>query len=59
MTTSSVNLFRNIGSTSGTAIFAMIIKNRILDGVDSLVPDTIPEFVAGLLPHDTSIVVAA
>lgn len=59
MTTSAVNLLRNVGSTMGTAVFTMIINNGIASRMNDLVPGTIPQIIADLLPKDTSIVVAA
>ncbi len=59
MTTSAVNMIRNIGSTMGTAVFAAVINAGILSRLEELVPDTIPQFVFDLVPHDTGIVVAA
>ncbi len=59
MTTSAVNLFRNVGSTMGTAVFTMIINNRIAANLEGLVPDVIDTGMLDILPHDTSIVVAA
>ena len=51
MTTSSVNLIRSIGSTMGTAIFAMIITAAITGELGALLPAEIFEAV----PHDTGI----
>ncbi len=59
MTTSAVNLLRNIGSTTGTAVFTMIINASISSHLDALVPGTITQEICNLIPHDTSIVVAA
>ncbi len=51
MTTSSVNLIRSIGSTMGTAVFAMIITAVITGELSSLLPAEVFESV----PHDTGI----
>lgn len=59
MTTSAVNMIRNIGSTMGTAVFAAIINNGILSRMTELVPGTIPQWLFDMLPHDTGIVTAA
>ncbi len=59
MTTSAVNMIRNIGSTMGTAVFAAIINNGILTRLSGLVPGTISQELFDMLPHDTGIVVAA
>ena len=58
MTTSAVNLLRNVGSTMGTAVFTMIINNGIGSRINDL-SGIIPDSIIGLLPHDTSIVVVA
>lgn len=50
MTTSSVNLMRSIGSTMGTAIFAMIINSKISDELLTWVPDIFDQ-----ISHDTGI----
>ena len=46
MTTSAVNVIRSIGSTIGTAVFALIINNKIAmelkDNVDGWVYDMVP-----------------
>lgn len=59
MTTSAVNLFRNLGSTMGTAVFTTIINNGISSRLFDLVPETISQAIYYLVPHDTSIVIAA
>lgn len=59
MTTSAVNMIRNIGSTMGAAVFAAIINNGILTRLSDLVPGTISQELFDMLPHDTGIVVAA
>ena len=51
MTTSSVNLIRSIGSTMGTAIFAMIITAAITGELSALLPAE----VFAMVPHDTGI----
>ena len=52
MTTSAVNLIRSIGSTIGTAIFALIINNKIAlelkDNVDGYIYDMVPHTTAVL-----------
>lgn len=58
MTTSAVNLLRNVGSTMGTAVFTMIINNGIASRIEDL-SGTIPSQLIQMLPHDTSIVIAA
>ena len=55
MTTSSVNLLRNIGTTMGTAIFATIINNGISSRLDS---DHTLDMVNQFIPHNTDIVYA-
>ncbi len=50
MTTSAVNLIRSIGSTVGTAIFALVIGNRISDELHALVPG-----IYDMIPHDTGV----
>lgn len=51
MTTSSVNLMRSIGTTMGTAIFAMLINGKLSGELQAHVSaDTFP-----LLPHDTGV----
>lgn len=50
MTTSSVNLMRSIGATSGTAIFAMLIGQRMSDELAANVP-----YMYDQIPHDTGI----
>ncbi|MBQ8179905.1 MAG: hypothetical protein IJ026_05660, partial [Candidatus Methanomethylophilaceae archaeon] len=57
MTTSSVNLIRNIGSTTGTAIFAMIINNSINSKLLEYVPDPLLPEIYDMIPHDTSLIV--
>ena len=59
MTTSAVNLFRNFGSTMGTAVFTTIINNGIAGRLQDLVPGTISQAIYDMVPHDTAIVVAA
>lgn len=59
MTTSAVNVIRNIGSMMGTAVFAAIINNGIPTRLSDLVPGTISQELFNMLPHDTGIVVAA
>ncbi len=51
MTTSSVNLMRSIGSTSGTAIFSMLITQRISSELQS----NLPADVYSQIPHDTGV----
>lgn len=51
MTTSSVNLMRSIGSTMGTAIFAMIINSKISDELLTWVP----EDIFNQISHDTGV----
>ena len=50
MTTSAVNLFRSIGFTMGTAIFAMLINSRL--GTELL--EAVPE-IYDLIPHTTDV----
>ncbi|MDO5852725.1 MAG: MFS transporter [Thermoplasmata archaeon] len=50
MTTSAVNLMRSIGSTMGTAIFAMVINAKLSGELLSLAPD-----VYAAYPHDTGV----
>lgn len=59
MTTSAVNLFRNLGSTMGTAVFTTIINNGIATRLLDLVPGTLSQAIYDMVPHDTSIVIAA
>ncbi len=49
MTTSATNLFRGIGTTVGTAVFAMIIGNKINDELREHVSSE----VYGMIEHDT------
>lgn len=49
MTTSSVNVIRSIGSTIGTAVFALIINNKI----GSELKETVEPWVYDILPHNT------
>ncbi|MGI6009667.1 MAG: MDR family MFS transporter [Methanomethylophilus sp.] len=49
MTTSATNLFRGIGTTIGTAVFAMIIGNRIDEELQANVSET----VYNSIEHDT------
>lgn len=49
MTTSATNLFRGIGTTVGTAVFAMIIGNKI----DEELRDHVSNTVYGMISHDT------
>ncbi len=51
MTTSSVNLMRSIGSTSGTAIFSMLITQKISSELQS----NLPADVYSQIPHDTGV----
>jgi len=51
MTTSSVNLIRSIGATIGTAIFSMVINNKLSGELSGLVP---PE-IYDIIPHDTGV----
>ena len=51
MTTSAVNLLRSIGTTVGTAIFSMLINNRISSELQANLPDAIYQ----LIPHDSGI----
>ena len=51
MTTSSVNLMRSIGTTMGTAIFAMVINGTLSGELQS----RLPEEIFNLLPHDTGV----
>ena len=50
MTTSAVNLMKSIGSTMGTAVFAMVINAKLSDELLTLAPD-----VYALYPHDTGV----
>jgi MFS family permease len=51
MTTSSVNLMRSIGATSGTAVFSMLITQRISS---ELATNLSPE-VYNNIPHDMGV----
>ncbi|MDR1691030.1 MAG: DHA2 family efflux MFS transporter permease subunit, partial [Candidatus Methanoplasma sp.] len=51
MTTSSVNLMRSIGATAGTAIFAMVIAQRISSELFANVPAEMYDKI----PHDTGV----
>lgn len=51
MTTSSVNLMRSIGSTSGTAIFSMLIAQKMSSELQS----NLPADVYSQIPHDTGV----
>ncbi|MBO4797697.1 MAG: hypothetical protein J5494_02845, partial [Candidatus Methanomethylophilaceae archaeon] len=51
MTTSAVNLIRSVGATIGTAVFAMLISNKINGELQSILP---PE-VYDVVPHSTGI----
>ncbi len=51
MTTSSINLMRSIGSTSGTAIFSMLITQKISSELQSNVSTD----VYSQIPHDTGV----
>ena len=51
MTTSSVNLIRSIGSTIGTAIFALIITNWI----DGELRNNLTPAAYDMVPHDTGV----
>lgn len=50
MTTSSVNLMRSIGATAGTAIFSMLITQRISSELLTNVPDIYDQ-----IPHGTGV----
>ncbi|MDO5861476.1 MAG: MDR family MFS transporter [Thermoplasmata archaeon] len=50
MTTSAVNLMRSVGSTMGTAIFAMVINSKLSGELLSLAPDVYANY-----PHDTGV----
>jgi len=52
MTTSSVNLFRSIGSTVAVGIFTTIINGKI---ATELMPPTLPQEIYDILPHSTDI----
>ena len=51
MTTSAVNLIRSIGSTIGTAIFTVVINNKIA----SELSENLPPFIYEMVPHDTGV----
>lgn len=51
MTTSAVNLIRSIGSTIGTAIFTVVINNKIA----SELSENLPPFIYDMVPHDTGV----
>lgn len=51
MSTSAVNLLRSIGATVGTAIFAMVISNKIGSELDK----NLPADISAMLSHDTGI----
>ena len=51
MTTSAVNLIRSVGATIGTAVFAMLIANKINGELQTLLP---PE-VYDLVPHNSGV----
>lgn len=51
MTTSAVNLIRSIGTTIGTAVFSMIINNKLSSELAGLLP---PE-IFDQIPHDTGV----
>ena len=51
MTTSAVNLIRSVGATIGTAVFAMLIGNKINGELYSLLP---PDIYAAV-PHSTGV----
>ncbi len=51
MTTSAVNLIRSIGTTMGTAIFAMVINSKLSGELESLVSPGLFE----IIPHDTGV----
>jgi EmrB/QacA subfamily drug resistance transporter len=51
MTTSGVNLFRAIGSTVATAVFASLINLRISSGLQS----SLSAEVYNILPHNTNV----
>lgn len=50
MTTSSVNLFRSIGCTMGTAIFSLIINSKLTTELKDHVPALFDS-----IPHDTGV----
>ncbi len=51
MTTSSVSLIRSVGSTMGTAIFAMVINSKLSGELASLVSPSLYE----MIPHGTGV----
>jgi EmrB/QacA subfamily drug resistance transporter len=51
MTTSAVNLIRSVGATIGSAIFAMVISNKI----DGELFKLLPEAVYDIVPHNTGV----
>lgn len=51
MTTSAVNVIRSVGTTVGTAIFAVLIGNKLGDELRTNVSDT----VYGLVQHNTGV----
>ena len=51
MTTSAVNLIRSVGATIGTAVFAMLIGNKINGELQSLLPAD----VYSVVPHSTGV----
>ena len=51
MTTSAVNLIRSVGATIGSAIFAMVIANKI----DGELSKLLPEAVYDIVPHNTGV----
>ncbi len=51
MTTSAVNLIRSIGSTIGTAVFALIINNII----DTQLKENVSAALYSIIPHNTGV----
>ncbi len=51
MTTSAVNLIRSVGATIGTAVFAMVIANKIDGELHKLLPASIYD----LVPHNSGV----
>ncbi len=51
MTTSAVNLIRSVGATIGSAIFAMVIANKI----DGELFKLLPQAVYDIIPHNTGV----
>ena len=51
MTTSAVNLIRSVGATIGTAVFAMLITNKIDGELHKLLPASIYD----LVPHNSGV----